>query len=148
VLFGSLLAACNRTDLSASLVGVDEAGAARDATATQSTPASMRDATAGQDAGDNADAGSACVDVDVSTYDDSCSTDSDCIAITSGVICPGDWLCVDATINVDGQARYEQTIARLPPIGPNFHCPEVPSPVCVRGQAGEGGVCTFPADNQ
>jgi len=88
------------------------------------------------------DAGTGCVNVDLSTYDRSCSSDSDCIAITSGVICPGNWLCSNATVNADGQRRYEQTIALLPPVGPNFHCRRGPPPVCVRG------VCTVEPDNQ
>jgi hypothetical protein len=63
------------------------------------------------------DAATGCVNVDLSTYDRSCSKDSDCMAIASGTLCPGGacYFCCggNAAINVDGKARYEQTIAPL-----------------------------------
>jgi len=61
------------------------------------------------------DAATGCVNVDLSTYDRSCSKGSDCMVIQSGMRCPGDCDCCggNAAINVDGQARYEQTTAPL-----------------------------------
>ncbi len=51
-----------------------------------------------------------CVNVDVSTYDTSCAQDSDCIQITPGEICTGSCLCGGGTVNIDGQAQYDQTV--------------------------------------
>lgn len=69
-----------------------------------------------------------CVTIDVSTYDRSCRTDSDCmpIAIT---VCPGCG-CPDAAINVDGRKRYTDTIAQVPPPSPPYlvcNCPNDPA---------------------
>jgi hypothetical protein len=68
---------------------------------------------------DEADAGVTltCVRIDLSTYDRNCNTDSDCMAITGGVICPVDCLgaCPNAAINVSGRMRYTQSVAQLPP---------------------------------
>lgn len=219
-LFGLVLLACGRTNISASLRSVNEAGAARDATATQTTPPSTRDATAIQDADDVADAGDmaedgadrtdwtscavpppalpgqsnscflatsgvfeqsappcgsaeypmfcplvppkyslnclaakavdggadyccpcadagpTCVNVDLSTYDRSCRSDSDCFTIsTSGISCciRG---CASAAINVDSKTRYWQTIAGLPSCA-GGGCTEENGPVCIQG------VCTI-----
>lgn len=80
-----------------------------------------------------ADAGVACVDTDVSTYDRSCSKDSDCINIQS-VMCAGECYCAcggNAAINVDGRARYQQAVAPVLPLLNNTctceNCPESPS---------------------
>ena len=83
---------------------------------------------------------SACVTVDPSTYDRSCGNDADCMAVISGTLCAGACACpANAAINVDGQSRYQQTIAVLPPI--SFECngcpPEAPRVLCVQG------VCTY-----
>jgi hypothetical protein len=56
------------------------------------------------------DAGEACVEVDVSTYDQSCNTSSDCIAIETGEVCTGDCACGNGAVNIAGQARYDETV--------------------------------------
>jgi hypothetical protein len=71
------------------------------------------------------DAATGCVNVDLSTYDRSCNKDSDCVEITSGMMCPGGCSCGGSAINVDGLCRYDQTVAPL---------------------ASSGGVCNCPAD--
>jgi hypothetical protein len=96
------------------------------------------------------DAGTGCVNVDPSTYDRSCSKDSDCMTIASGILCPGDacsFCCGgNAAINVDGKARYEQTIAPLSDAWSDVF--GLPTSVCnCQNCAGSGpfcnhGVCT------
>jgi hypothetical protein len=220
-LFGSLLLACGRTDLATSFGGPNDAGTPPDATATQTTPSSTRDAGAIHDASDvaeggsmvgeagaaacyvgqwsaalpmascrvavaptnngcgpsqyrvtcgpavgftppaadgcvlvpnngwggetdyccpclSADAGAVCVDIDVSTYDHSCTKDSDCIVVSNGMICPGWCACPNAAINVDGQMRIEQAVAPLQSsLNNTCACPSAPVPVCRQG------VCLF-----
>jgi hypothetical protein len=83
---------------------------------------------------------SACVTVDPSTYDRSCGSDSDCMAIIGGTLCAGACACPDnAAINVDGHSRYQQAIAVLPPL--SFECngcpPQAPRVLCIQG------ACTY-----
>ena len=212
-LFGLVFLACSRTDLSASLSGVNDAGAGRPATSTQTTPSSMHDAAAIQEAGaiaddgdDGADgatcaipakavgtscqvvmhypdvvspcgrgqyqlycseapdpslacgllggipaggveyccpcagtdAGAACVNIDLSSYDRSCTRDSDCIEIsTTGFACCV-WDCSSAAINVEAGAQYERAIAGLPSCGlsgcANDSGPRCDHGVCVPSQ--------------
>jgi hypothetical protein len=77
--------------------------------------------------------GNVCVDVDPATYDTSCQQSSDCIDITAGTLCSDGCLCGGTAINIDGQARYEQTISSLPQ-GEECGCPFFGSPTCVSGQ--------------
>jgi len=85
-----------------------------------------------------ADAGPGCVNVDLSTYDDSCTKDSDCIVVPNGMMCPGWCACPNAVINVDGQTRYKQAVAPLQSsLNNTCACPSVPLPVCTQG------VCKF-----
>jgi hypothetical protein len=71
------------------------------------------DASAPKDAGPAPDGG-ACVYVDLSTYDQSCQVDGDCTTIRSGLVCAGACNCGgDSPINVDGEARYQATVASL-----------------------------------
>jgi hypothetical protein len=78
-----------------------------------------------------ADAGR-CVNVDLSTYDQSCKLDSDCVEITGGVICDGSCACGGSAVNADGQARYDQTIAQVT-LAP-CNCPALGAPRCLKGQ--------------
>jgi hypothetical protein len=84
-----------------------------------------------------ADAGPACVNVDLSTYDRSCSRDSECMTIsTTGIACCiGS--CSAAAINADSGARYWQAIAGLPSCGLSG-CPNDQGPACIHG------MCTYP----
>ena len=82
--------------------------------------------------------GNQCVDIDVSTYDTSCNADSDCIIVNAGHICSGyTCLCGNATINVDGQARYNAAMSSLTPGGPGCGCPAFGQARCVQS------TCTY-----
>jgi hypothetical protein len=72
-----------------------------------------------------------CVYVDLTTYDLSCKSDSDCIQITSGEICSGECTCGGSAINADGQAQYDQQLSEitLAPCG----CPAIGVPRCITG---------------
>jgi hypothetical protein len=75
--------------------------------------------------------GQACVDISTSSYDTSCSTASDCISITAGRLCPESCACGGATINVSGQAAYDEATAGLANGG--CPCPSGPVPQCIAG---------------
>jgi hypothetical protein len=79
-----------------------------------------------------------CVNIDLSSYDQSCQTTMDCIGITSGRICTGDCACGGSVINVSGEARYQATIAGVM----TEACPCVADgvPTCVQNQC---ILCTF-----
>ena len=86
------------------------------------------------------DAGVGCVNIDPSTYDRSCSNDSDCMLITSGAICPPvACLCAKAAINVNESNRYSQTwqtVSALPRSSVPCRCGDSynsPRPVCSHG---------------
>lgn len=96
---------------------------------------------ASTEAGESADTGVICVDIDLSTYDTSCSQDSDCIEITSGEICSGECgrVCGGSAVNASEQARYNALV--LPvlssskvTLGAPCGCPAYGSPTCEAGQ--------------
>jgi hypothetical protein len=83
------------------------------------------------------------VNVDLSTYDTSCTQDSDCVEIASGEICPRTtcYFCGGSTVNVSEQARYNAAIAPIvaadavPTLEPfACGCPFFGNPACVAGQ--------------
>jgi hypothetical protein len=79
-----------------------------------------------------------CVNVDLSTYDRSCRSSSDCSTVTAGVLCPPVCLCPNAAINKSGATRYWQTLASLPPSSfPFCSCPNEEGAACNQG------VCTY-----
>ncbi len=92
------------------------------------------DADDSDDEGDASDGG-ACVNVDLTGYDVSCTTNSDCISVTSGDICPGSCACGGSTISQSGEAQYEAqygaAISRIP-LG-TCGCPLSGIPECVGG---------------
>jgi hypothetical protein len=93
-----------------------------------------------KDAGpDSAKDGGTCVDIEPSSYDQSCKVDSDCFAISSGDICPGyDCACPNAAINVDDKASYEKVFSSVQPgPGPICECPALGLARCVQS------VCSF-----
>jgi hypothetical protein len=90
--------------------------------------------TFGQETPDGGDDGGACVTIDVTTYDRSCQQASDCISISAGTFCDGECGCGGATINGDGESRYESQLAQITQ-GDCF-CPEEPAPQCLEN------VCT------
>ena len=92
------------------------------------------------------DAATGCVNVDLSTYDRSCTKDSDCTFIGTGMVCPGACNCGpgNAAINVDGERCYEQAVAQVA-LNNDCNCANWPTswvPVCVQG------VCTSPPSSQ
>jgi len=99
----------------------------------RSTPLNVGPSLA--DAGPPAADASLCVDIDPSSYDTSCRTDSDCVLINGGRICAGyDCLCGNATINVSGRARYETVFNAIPlGAGPRCSCPALNTPHCIQG---------------
>lgn len=78
------------------------------------------------------DSGLVCVDIDLSTYDTSCETSSDCVGITSGEICTGSCECGGATINADGLNRYSAAISGI--VAGGCPCFEPGTPTCVQKQ--------------
>jgi hypothetical protein len=84
-----------------------------------------------------ADAGAACVVIDPSSYNRSCTSDSDCKFITSGAICaPRGPLCPTAAINVNDWNRYWQTVSAVPQSPVPSACGESangPRAVCIQG---------------
>jgi hypothetical protein len=108
--------------------GGDDSDASSDDTGTGTTDGGTGDG------GFTNDAGVHCVDVDLSTFDTSCVTNSDCTVIQSGQICDGSCECGGSPVNVDGEATYQQDVSGIVFAG----CPcaaELP-PACV------GNICT------
>jgi hypothetical protein len=76
--------------------------------------------------------GGQCIDIDLSTYDQSCVTSSDCIEITSGLICQGNCSCGGSTINQSGQSRYDQAINSI--VTEDCPCSFNGGPKCLQGE--------------
>ena len=76
------------------------------ATDSRSPDAGAPPASSGAEAGTDA---WVCVDIDPSTFDQTCTADTDCEAIAAGTYCSGmpPCFCPFAVINVDGDARYQ-----------------------------------------
>jgi hypothetical protein len=90
------------------------------------------DAQPGTDSGIVTDGGQECVDIDLSTYNQSCNVPSDCIAIFTGEVCvPSDCPCDQAFVNISEQARYDQAINSLPP--DDCTCPTLGEAKCISG---------------
>jgi len=77
------------------------------------------------------DAGQACVDIVLSTYDQSCNQASDCMTIQAGEVCNGDCACGGSPVNISGQARYDQAVSGIRFEG--CPCPASPPPACIAG---------------
>jgi hypothetical protein len=101
--------------------------------------AAKPDASMSGDTGAPPDGG-ACVTIDPLSYDQTCSQDSSCIRVTPGTFCQdAPWCsCGFATINVEGQSRYEAALqdrSRLTPGPGGCHsCPYLGTPRCVAGR--------------
>jgi hypothetical protein len=80
--------------------------------------------------------GATCVDIDVSTYDRSCQTDTDCINVAAGTICSGyNCLCGGAAISATEQDRYNAALASVQAgPGPYCGCPYFGRPRCLQAQ--------------
>jgi hypothetical protein len=59
----------------------------------------------------SADDGGSCVNVDLSSYDQSCERASDCVFIQSGEVCSGQCRCGNSVVNASAEARYRSAIA-------------------------------------
>ncbi len=92
-------------------------------------------AEAGPPPGDSSPA--PCPSIDGSGFDQSCQSDSDCVAVTAGSFCAGaaQCLCGLDAINVKDQSQYEQQLATLeaqnPPGAGGCMCPYFGSPHCI-----------------
>lgn len=93
------------------------------------------------------DAGTGCVNVDLSTYDRSCNKDSDCVEITSGRMCPGGCSCGGTAINADGLCRYHQTVAPLASSGVVCNCPADFGACCRAGRCVDDFCCLNPCSD-
>ena len=103
------------------------------------TDATIPDASTAAGDGAGTDGGQ-CIYIDLSTFDRSCKADSDCIAVTPGLIC--NHLCGGDAINIDGQARYWSALAPiLDRPGWGSSCPSLGKPRCLPGSS--GGTCTW-----
>ena len=74
-----------------------------------------------------------CVDVSLSSFSTSCSQDSDCIQVTTGMLCSDSCLCGGSSINETDEAEYDQLISPLQG-GPPCACPYFGQPTCVQSQ--------------
>jgi hypothetical protein len=86
-----------------------------------------------------------------SSYDQSCRTDSDCIAVEEGNFCdPGaNNGCTNAAINKSALPQYKADLAKTQ-AGVCFGlsgCPEESSPCCQNGTCQVNGQCFFGADS-
>jgi hypothetical protein len=88
--------------------------------------------------------GAVCVDIDLSSYDRSCTTSSDCIAISAGTLCSTGCLCGGSTINKSGDDRYQATLAQLSSGGPVCDCPFFGQSECHHGSC---TLCSGPTAN-
>ncbi len=83
------------------------------------------------------DASTQCPTIDGSGFDQSCQSDSDCVAVTSGTFCAGapQCLCGRDAINVKDQSNYEQQLSSLeaqnPPGPGGCNCPFMGYPRCI-----------------
>jgi hypothetical protein len=73
-----------------------------------------------------------CVDIDVTTYNQSCVSGSDCISVTGGHLCAGSCLTGGATVNRAEQARYQSAIASVK-LGLCTQ-PILPPPQCIQNK--------------
>jgi hypothetical protein len=78
-----------------------------------------------------------CVNIDLASFDRSCRTDSDCMAVRGGMACPSGCACPNTAINVDDRLMYEETVASLPFTLGTCPCPSGPPHLCTQG------VCTY-----
>jgi hypothetical protein len=58
-----------------------------------------------------------CVDVDLSTYDTSCQSQTDCVQVTAGQICTGSCECGGAAINASSYVQYMEATSAIEPAG-------------------------------
>jgi hypothetical protein len=80
-------------------------------------------------------------------YDQSCKTDSDCVAISEGnFACPGASACLNAAIRKSAYAQYQADVAktRAASCVVLVGCPAEPIPCCRAGTCLEDFTCLSP----
>jgi hypothetical protein len=82
---------------------------------------------------------SSCSIVLASNYDQSCSVDTDCVAVSQVSVCPGwgGYGCILWTINKNASAQYMTAISQAiadKPFNGGGSCPEETSPCCLQGR--------------
>jgi hypothetical protein len=84
--------------------------------------------------------------IQASNYDQSCTTDSDCIGVGLGNVCfVCDVDCPNAAINRSAQAQYRTDVPRFPASDVDCGCPTYPvGPCCVGGMCQMGTQCANP----
>jgi|HubBroStandDraft_6_1064221.scaffolds.fasta_scaffold376225_1 hypothetical protein len=81
--------------------------------------------------------GPTCVDIELSTYDQSCNQASDCILIPTGELCTGQCDCGGSPVNISEQSRFNQATSGIKFAG--CSCPIEAVPQCAAD-----GVCVIP----
>jgi hypothetical protein len=78
----------------------------------------------------------ACASADLSVFDRTCATASDCTTVTIGLVCGQGCACGPPVLSLGGIASYEVTLASLSSgASPNFcSCPTPSAPQCVQGR--------------
>jgi hypothetical protein len=82
--------------------------------------------------------------IEAADYDQSCKTDSDCIAISEGnFACPGTPSCQNAAINKSAYAQYQADVAKTHAAScvVLVACPFEPIPCCRGGTCHEDFAC-------
>jgi hypothetical protein len=101
----------------------------------------------GSDAGNAGDAGlgdaaAGCVAVSTGAYDQTCATDSDCVAVPNGNICPGKCACDFGTISATSSSAYQAAFPKIV----TEACPCTPlRPVCQHAQCTIGQLASSDA---
>ena len=78
------------------------------------------------------DAGT-CVEIDASSFDQSCKATSDCVPVFAGELCAGACRCPNATINASSTSAYATAISEVPS-GQTCGCPAYFPPECLSGK--------------
>jgi hypothetical protein len=114
------------------------------------TDSGLRDGDLSTGDGDTTADAATCATIVPADYDQSCHTDSDCVAVVlGGDVCnpcnaPEDFVCPAATVNAGASAAYNAALTAALGTAPSIHfsvdvcgigssCP-VGSPACVSGQ--------------
>jgi hypothetical protein len=107
--------------------------------------------TSVSDSGTSADGG-ACL-ISASSYDQSCTIDSDCRMVSSGNYCSATCLCGGSAINAAAVAQFNEDVSKTPLGSGAFGnvvcgCPAEIAPCCRQGVCeGSFAACSVPADN-
>jgi hypothetical protein len=95
--------------------------------------------------------------IQVSSYDQSCNVDSDCVSVVEGLpvgsgnYCEPSCICPDEAINRAAAAQFATAVLRTPRGSgavahtPCYSCPNDLGPCCVSGKCSTACPCTSPA---